>query len=293
MHTISSDPANASAILLIHCPDNKGIVATVSEFIYKNNGNITALAQHVDQDQQVFFMRIEWELDGFIIPDDKIGEYFDTLIAKKYDMQWQLHFSSEVPRLAIFVSRQPHCLYDLLARWKSGELEVVIPLIISNHEDLRPVAEQFGVDFHHFPICGDTKDEQEEAQLELLARHRVEFIVLARYMQILSPAFISRYRNRIINIHHSFLPAFPGARPYHSAYERGVKIIGATSHYVTEELDAGPIIAQNVIRVSHADAVTDLMRKGRDLEKVVLSQAVWHHLQRQILVYRNRTVVFA
>ena len=293
MHTLSSDPTNASAILLIHCRDNKGIVATVSEFIYKNNGNITALAQHVDQDQQVFFMRIEWELDGFIIPDDKIGEYFDTLIAKKYDMQWQLHFSSEVPRLAIFVSRQPHCLYDLLARWKSGELEVVIPLIISNHEDLRPVAEQFGVDFHHFPICGDTKGEQEEAQLELLAKHRVECIVLARYMQILSAEFIGRYRNRIINIHHSFLPAFPGARPYHSAYERGVKIIGATSHYVTEELDAGPIIAQNVIRVSHADAVADLMRKGRDLEKVVLSQAVWHHLQRQILVYRNRTVVFA
>jgi formyltetrahydrofolate deformylase len=293
MHTISADPANASAILLIHCPDNKGIVATVSEFIYRNNGNITALAQHVDQDQQVFFMRIEWELDGFIIPDDKIGEYFDTLIAKKYDMQWQLHFSSEVPRLAIFVSRQPHCLYDLLARWKSGELEVAIPLIVSNHEDLRPVAEQFGVDFHHFAICGDTKGEQEEAQLELLAQHRVECIVLARYMQILSAEFIGRYRNRIINIHHSFLPAFPGARPYHSAYERGVKIIGATSHYVTEELDAGPIIAQNVIRVSHADAVADLMRKGRDLEKVVLSQAVWHHLQRQILVYRNRTVVFA
>ena len=293
MHTISADPANASAILLIHCPDNKGIVATVSEFIYRNNGNITVLAQHVDQDQQVFFMRIEWELDGFIIPDDKIGEYFDTLIAKKYDMQWQLHFSSEVPRLAIFVSRQPHCLYDLLARWKSGELEVAIPLIISNHEDLRPVAEQFGVDFHHFAICGDTKGEQEEAQLELLAKHRVECIVLARYMQILSAEFIGRYRNRIINIHHSFLPAFPGARPYHSAYERGVKIIGATSHYVTEELDAGPIIAQNVIRVSHADAVADLMRKGRDLEKVVLSQAVWHHLQRQILVYRNRTVVFA
>ena len=293
MHTISADPANASAILLIHCPDNKGIVATVSEFIYRNNGNITALAQHVDQDQQVFFMRIEWELDGFIIPDDKIGEYFDTLIAKKYDMQWQLHFSSEVPRLAIFVSRQPHCLYDLLARWKSGELEVALPLIVSNHEDLRPVAEQFGVDFHHFAICGDTKGEQEEAQLELLAQHRVECIVLARYMQILSAEFIGRYRNRIINIHHSFLPAFPGARPYHSAYERGVKIIGATSHYVTEELDAGPIIAQTVIRVSHADAVADLMRKGRDLEKVVLSQAVWHHLQRQILVYRNRTVVFA
>lgn len=293
MNTISSDPANASAILLIHCPDNKGIVATVSEFIYRNNGNITALAQHVDQDQQVFFMRIEWELGAFSIPDEKIGEYFDTLIAKKYDMKWQLHFSSEVLRMALFVSRQPHCLYDLLARWKSGELEVAIPLIISNHANLRPVAEQFGVDFHHFAITSDNKGEQEKAQLELLAKHRVEFIVLARYMQILSPEFISRYQNRIINIHHSFLPAFPGARPYHSAFERGVKIIGATSHYVTEELDAGPIIAQNVIRVSHADAVADLMRKGRDLEKVVLSQAVWHHLQRQILVYRNRTVVFA
>ena len=293
MHTLSADPANASAILLIHCPDNKGIVATVSEFIYRNNGNITALAQHVDQDQQVFFMRIEWELDGFIIPDDKIGEYFDTLIAKKYNMKWQLHFSSEVPRMAIFVSRQPHCLYDLLARWKSGELEVEIPLIVSNHLDLRPVAEQFGVDFHHFAINGATKLDQEEAQLALLAKHRVEFIVLARYMQILSPEFITKYKNRIINIHHSFLPAFPGARPYHSAFERGVKIIGATSHYVTEELDAGPIIAQNVIRVSHADAVADLMRKGRDLEKVVLSQAVWHHLQRQLLVYQNRTVVFA
>ncbi|MDX9835672.1 MAG: formyltetrahydrofolate deformylase [Desulfobulbus sp.] len=293
MNTISSDPANASAILLIHCPDNKGIVATVSEFIYRNNGNITALAQHVDQDQQVFFMRIEWELGAFSIPDEKIGEYFDTLIAKKYDMKWQLHFSSEVQRMALFVSRQPHCLYDLLARWKSGELEVAIPLIISNHANLRPVAEQFGVDFHHFAITSDNKGEQEKAQLELLAKHRVEFIVLARYMQILSPEFISRYQNRIINIHHSFLPAFPGARPYHSAFERGVKIIGATSHYVTEELDAGPIIAQNVIRVSHADAVADLMRKGRDLEKVVLSQAVWHHLQRQILVYRNRTVVFA
>ena len=292
MHTISSDPANASAILLIHCPDNKGIVATVSEFIYKNNGNITALAQHVDQDQQVFFMRIEWELDGFIIPDDKIGEYFDTLIAKKYDMQWQLHFSSEVPRLAIFVSRQPHCLYDLLARWKSGELEVVIPLIISNHEDLRPVAEQFGVDFHHFPICGDTKDEQEEAQLELLARHRVEFIVLARYMQILSPAFISRYRNRIINIHHSFLPAFPGARPYQSAYERGVKIIGATSHYVTEELDHGPIIEQDVIRIDHSDSVEDMVRYGKDIEKAVLARGLRYHLEDRVLVHGNKTVVF-
>ena len=292
MNTISSDPAKATAILLIHCPDNKGIVSTVSEFIFRNSGNITFLAQHVDMDRQVFFMRIEWELDGFIIPDEKIGEYFDTLIAKKFDMKWQLHFSHEVPRMALFVSKQPHCLYDILARWKSNEFEVRIPLIISNHPDLKQVADQFGVDFHLFEINGDNKPQQEEAQLRLLAEHRVEFIVLARYMQILSPEFISHYRNRIINIHHSFLPAFPGARPYHSAFERGVKIIGATSHYVTEELDAGPIIAQNVIRVSHADSVDDLMRKGRDLEKVVLTQAIWHHLQRQILVYQNRTVVF-
>ena len=292
MNTISSDPAKATAILLIHCPDNKGIVSTVSEFIFKNSGNITFLAQLVDMERQVFFMRIEWELDGFIIPDEKIGEYFDTLIAKKFDMKWQLHFSHEVPRMALFVSKQPHCLYDILARWKSNEFEVRIPLIISNHPDLKPVADQFGLDFHLFEINSANKPEQEEAQLQLLAEHRVEFIVLARYMQILSPAFIAHYRNRIINIHHSFLPAFPGARPYHSAFERGVKIIGATSHYVTEELDAGPIIAQNVIRVSHADSVDDLMRKGRDLEKVVLSQAIWHHLQRQILVYQNRTVVF-
>ncbi len=292
MNTISSDPAKATAILLIHCPDNKGIVSTVSEFIFRNSGNITFLAQHVDMDRQVFFMRIEWELDGFVIPDEKIGEYFDTLIAKKFDMKWQLHFSHEVPRMALFVSKQPHCLYDILARWKSNEFEVRIPLIISNHPDLKQVADQFGVDFHLFEINSDNKPQQEEAQLRLLAEHRVEFIVLARYMQILSPEFIGHYRNRIINIHHSFLPAFPGARPYHSAFERGVKIIGATSHYVTEELDAGPIIAQNVIRVSHADSVDDLMRKGRDLEKVVLSQAIWHHLQRQILVYQNRTVVF-
>ena len=293
MHALSSNPGTASsAVLLIHCPDNKGIVATVSEFIYKNNGNITFLDQHVDSSRQVFFMRIAWELDGFIIPDDKIGEYFDTLIAKKYNMQWQLHFSHEVPRMAIFVSTLPHCLYDILSRWKSNEIEVEIPLIISNHADLEPVAKQFGIDFHVFNITPGTKEQQEQAQLELLASHKIEFIVLARYMQILSADFISRYRNRIINIHHSFLPAFPGAKPYHSAFERGVKIIGATSHYVTEELDAGPIIAQDIIRVSHADSIEDLMRKGRDLEKLILSRSIWHHLQRQILVFQNRTVVF-
>ena len=293
MIAISSSPQPASATLLIHCPDSKGIVATVSEFIYKNNGNITNLDQHVDIKRQVFFMRVEWELDSFIIPDDKIGEYFDTLIAKKFDMQWQLHFSHEVPRMAVFVSKQPHCLYDILSRWKSLELEVEIPLIISNHPELEPVARQFGIDFHWFEINGDNKPEQEQAQLRLLAEHQIEFIVLARYMQILSAAFIGHYQNRIINIHHSFLPAFPGAKPYHSAFERGVKVIGATSHYVTEELDAGPIIAQDIIRVSHADSVDDLIRKGRDLEKVILSRSIWHHVQRQILVYQNQTVVFS
>jgi formyltetrahydrofolate deformylase len=293
MTAIPSSTEPASAILLIHCPDSKGIVATVSEFIYKNNGNITFLDQHVDIVHKVFFMRIEWELDRFIIPDEKIGEYFDTLIAKKYEMQWQLHFSHEVPRMALFVSKMPHCLYDILSRWKSQEIEVEIPLIVSNHPDLEPVARQFGIDFHLFEINGQNKREQEQAQLELLAEHQIEFIVLARYMQILSEEFISHYKNRIINIHHSFLPAFPGAKPYHSAFERGVKVIGATSHYVTNELDAGPIIAQDIIRVSHADSVADLVRKGRDLEKVILSRSIWHHLQRQILVYQNRTLVFS
>ena len=292
MKTSDAPLAPSSAILLIHCPDNKGIVATVSEFIYKNNGNITFLDQHVDALRQVFFMRIEWELENFIIPDDKIDEYFATLIAQKYDMKWQLHFSPETPRMAIFVSKLPHCLYDILSRWKSKEIDVEIPLIISNHPDLEPVARQFGIDFHLFAVNSDNKREQEQAQLQLLAEHKVEFIVLARYMQILSDDFISKYRNKIINIHHSFLPAFPGAKPYHSAFERGVKIIGATSHYVTADLDAGPIIAQDVIRVSHADSVEDLVRKGRDLEKVILSRSIWHHLQRQILVFQNRTVVF-
>ena len=237
-------------------------------------------------------MRIEWELSDFIIPDDKIGEYFDLLIAQKYEMKWQLHFSHELPRMAIFVSKMPHCLYDILSRWKSKEMEVDIPLIISNHRDLEPVAQQFGIDFYHFEINKHNKEEQEQAQLALLAEHNIEFIVLARYMQILTADFIEHYRNNIINIHHSFLPAFPGAKPYHSAFERGVKVIGATSHYVTADLDAGPIIAQDIIRVSHADSIDDLVRKGRDLEKVILSRSIWHHLQRQLLVFQNRTIVF-
>jgi formyltetrahydrofolate deformylase len=277
----------------MHCPDNKGIIATVSEFIAKNNGNITFLDQHVDASKSVFFMRIEWELNGFAIPEEKIGEYFDVLIGRRYSMQWQLHFSQEMPRMAIFVSKLPHCLFDLLSRWKSREIEVEIPVIISNHKDMEPVARQFGVAFEHFAITSANKQEQEKAQLELLARHGVDFIVLARYMQVLTEEFVSHYPNRIINIHHSFLPAFPGAKPYHSAYERGVKVIGTTSHYVTAELDGGPIIAQDTIRVTHEDSIEDLVRKGRDLEKVILARAVWHHIQRQVLVYQNRTLVFS
>lgn len=289
---MSLSESKATAILLIHCPDSQGIIATVSEFITKNNGNITFLDQHVDEVKRIFFMRIEWELDGFAIPADKIGEYFDVLIGKRYSMEWDLYFSSETPRMALFVSKLPHCLFDLLARWKSQEIRVDIPLIVSNHRDLEPVAQQFGVEFAHFEITKANKAEQEAAQLELLQAHQVDFIVLARYMQILSPEFVSHFPNRIINIHHSFLPAFPGAKPYHQAYERGVKVIGATSHYVTAELDCGPIIAQDIIRVSHRDSVEDLVRKGRDLEKIILSRAVWHHVRHQVLVYQNRTCIF-
>ncbi|NLZ16402.1 MAG: formyltetrahydrofolate deformylase [Desulfobulbaceae bacterium] len=293
MRLPSPDSASPSAILLIHCPDSKGIIATVSEFIAKNNGNITFLDQHVDAGKSVFFMRIEWELRDFAIPEEKIGEFFDVLIARRYNMNWQLHFSREMPRMAIFVSRLPHCLFDILSRWKSREIEVAIPLIISNHPEMEAVACQFGVEFAHFEINSTNKRDQEQAQLDLLARHEVDFIVLARYMQILSEEFVSHYPNRIINIHHSFLPAFPGAKPYHHAYERGVKVIGATSHYVTAELDGGPIIAQDTIRVTHEDSIDDLIRKGRDLEKVILARAIWHHLQRQVLVYQNRTLVFS
>ena len=284
--------SKASAILLMHCPDKRGIIAVVSEFICKNNGNIIFLDQHVDEVTGAFFMRIEWDLAEFIIPREKIGEYFDVLIGQRYQMEWELHFSSEIPRMALFVSRLPHCLFDILARWKSQEIRAEIPLIVSNHQDLEPVARQFGVDFAHFDMTRENKAEQEAAQLELLRKHQVGFIVLARYMQILSEDFVRHYPNRIINIHHSFLPAFPGAKPYHQAYERGVKVIGATSHYVTAELDCGPIIAQDIIRVSHRDSVADLVRKGRDLEKLVLSRAVWHHLRHQVLVYQNRTCIF-
>jgi len=281
-----------NAILLMHCPDKKGIVSTVTEFLDKNNGNIIDLDEYVDHDIGVFFMRIEWELSQFTIPEEKIGEYFNTLIAERYNMKWNLYFTDKYPRMALFVSKMPHCLYDILARYQAGEWKVEIPVIISNHDELKDVAEKFDIPFHVFPINKDNKAEQEQAELALLKKYNISFIVLARYMQIVSPDFIQHYPNRIINIHHSFLPAFPGAKPYHSARERGVKIIGATSHYATSELDGGPIIEQDVTRIDHKDDVRTLVRKGRDIEKIVLSRAVFLHLERRILVYKNRTIVF-
>ncbi len=280
-----------TAILLISCPDRKGILAEVTGFIAKNGGNILHADQHIDFQSSTFFMRIEWELDGFLLPKEKIEEAFRP-IAEKFGMDYQLHFSSEVKNVAIFVSRYDHCLYDLLYRFKAGELPGNLKLVISNHTDLQPVVEMFGIPFYYFPKNRENKLSVEEREIELLEREGIDLVVLARYMQILSDRFVNRFRNRIINIHHSFLPAFVGAKPYHRAYQRGVKIIGATSHYVTEELDQGPIIEQDVVRVSHRDSVEDMIRKGRDLEKIVLSRAVKWHLENKILVYDNKTVIF-
>jgi formyltetrahydrofolate deformylase len=281
-----------SAVLLIHCPDKPGIVVAITDFIHKNDGNILYLDQHVDTERGVFFMRIEWDLSRFVIQREKIAEYFYTLVGSRYQMTSQLHFSDTKLRMALFVSKLPHCFYDLLARYECGELNVEIPVIISNHDDLKHVAERLGIDFHHIEITGENKQQQEEKQKQLLVEYDIDFIVLARYMQVLSDDFVKAYPQRIINIHHSFLPAFPGGRPYHSAFERGVKIIGATSHYVTAELDAGPIIEQDVVHVSHKDTVEDMVRIGRDLEKIVLARAVRHHVHHDLLVYENRTVVF-
>lgn len=284
--------APRTAILHIHCPDRKGIVAAVSGFVHQHNGNVLHLDQHVDFEQNVFFMRMEWTLDDFDLSVARFAACFEPL-ARTFDMEWELFESDRRARMALFVSKQSHCLYDILSRHESGEFPVDIPVIISNHPEGRRIAERFEIPFHLFPITPETKVEQEARQMDLLAEQQVDFVVLARYMQILTPALVERYPHRIINIHHSFLPAFPGARPYHSAYARGVKIIGATSHYVTAELDAGPIIEQDIIRVSHKDTIEDFIRRGRDLEKSVLARAVWLHLRRQILVYNNKTVLFA
>ena len=282
-----------TAKLLLHCPDKPGILAEVTDFITVNKGNIIYLDQYVDHVENIFFMRIEWELKDFLVPQEKIEDYFRTLYGQKYEMDFRLYFSDVKPRMAIFVSKLSHCLFDMLARYTAGEWNVEIPLIISNHPDLQHVAERFGIPFYLFPITKETKEEQERKEMELLAKHKITFIVLARYMQVISEQMINAYPNKIINIHHSFLPAFVGAKPYHAAFQRGVKIIGATSHYVTTELDAGPIIEQDVVRITHKDSIEDLVNKGKDLEKIVLSRAVQKHIERKVLAYKSKTVIFS
>ncbi|MBW4453863.1 MAG: formyltetrahydrofolate deformylase [Nostoc indistinguendum CM1-VF10] len=281
---------NPTATLLISCPDQRGLVAKFANFIYSNGGNIIHADQHTDFAAGLFLTRIEWQLDGFNLPREFIAPAFNA-IAQPLGAKWEIRFSDTVPRIAIWVSRQDHCLFDLIWRQRAKEFIAEIPLIISNHSNLKVVAEQFNIDFQQIPINKDNKAEQETQQLELLRKYKIDLVVLAKYMQIVSADFISQFP-QIINIHHSFLPAFIGANPYHRAFERGVKIIGATAHYATADLDAGPIIEQDVVRVSHRDEVDDLVRKGKDLERVVLARAVRSHLQNRVLVYGNRTVVF-
>lgn len=281
---------SATATLLISCPDSPGLVAKFANFIYANGGNIVHADQHTDFATGLFLNRLEWQLDNFNLPREAISTAF-TAIAKPLKASWRLHFSDTIPRISLWVTKQDHCLLDILWRWRANELNADIPLIISNHDSLRAIAEQFSIDFYHLPITKENKAEQESKQLELLRKYKIDLIVLAKYMQILSSDFTQEFPNAI-NIHHSFLPAFPGAKPYHRAHARGVKIIGATAHYVTKDLDEGPIIEQDVVRVSHRDTVADFIRKGKDLERLVLARAVRLHLQNRVLTYDNRTVVF-
>ena len=280
-----------SATLLISAPDKKGLVAALANFLMTYNANIMHADQHQDASENLFLMRIQWELEGFTLPMDAFSAAFQP-IAAEHNMTWKVSLSSRKPRMAIFVSKYEHCLVDLLHRWRIGELNCDIPLVISNHEDCRRLVEFNGIPFHVVPVTRDNKAEAEAEQFRLLEEAGADFIVLARYMQVLSGEFVKRFPDRVINIHHSFLPAFDGAKPYHRAFARGVKLIGATSHYVTEDLDEGPIIEQEVTRISHRDDVEDLIQKGRDLEKVVLSRAVRWHVDDRILSYSNKTVVF-
>jgi len=278
--------------ILINCPDQTGIVCAVTGFIHTHGGNIIYLDQHVDKQANVFFMRLESDFDTDAFKIAVFKEEFESVLSKTYDMQWRLYTDEARPKMALYVSKYNHCLYDLLTRYKSGELKVDIPFIISNHKDLKYIGEQFDIPYYHIPVTKATKVSAEKEQLQLLQEYQIDFIVLARYMQIISPNLISHYTNKIINIHHSFLPAFAGAKPYHAAFERGVKIIGATSHYVTEDLDAGPIIEQDVTTVSHSHTIKDFITKGRDLEKIVLSRAVRLHVEAKTMVYNNKTVIF-
>lgn len=277
--------------ILIHCKDQSGIIASVTNFIANNSGNIVYIDQHVDREQDVFFMRLESEFTSFSM--DTFKSNFKSVLADTFEMKWRIYNAENKPNMALFVSKYDHCLYDILGRYNSGELHVNIPFIISNHMDLKPIADGFNIPFYHIPVTKDTKASAEDKQLQLCKEHNIDFIVLARYMQIVSSKIISKFPNKVINIHHSFLPAFVGAKPYHSAYKRGVKIIGATSHYVTEELDAGPIIEQDVARVSHTHAIDDLIAKGRDLEKIVLATAIKQHIARKVMVYNNKTLIFS
>ncbi|PKO47242.1 MAG: formyltetrahydrofolate deformylase [Betaproteobacteria bacterium HGW-Betaproteobacteria-22] len=280
-----------TATLLITCPDTRGIVAAIADFLHQNNANILHADQHQDAENNLFLMRVEWDLTDFKIEIENFEAAF-AAVAKQFSMQWQLKLSRHKTRVAIMVSQYDHCLADLLHRHKSGELACEIPLVISNHRDTEALVKFYGIDFHYIEVNKTNKVQAEAAQFKLFDDYQIDLIVLARYMQILSPDFVIRYPQRIINIHHSFLPAFIGARPYHRAFERGVKLIGATSHYVTEVLDEGPIIEQGTDRISHRDQVEDLIQKGRDLERVVLSKAVRWHIENRILLYANKTVIF-
>jgi formyltetrahydrofolate deformylase len=279
--------------ILIHCKDRRNIIASITNFISEKEGNIVYIDQHVDREQNIFFMRLESEFVNDDFSTESFKEAFKANLADKFEMKWRIYSSEIKPKMALFISKYDHCLYDLLGRYNSGELHLEIPFIISNHTDLKFIADSFNIPFFHIPVTKNNKEEAENKQLELLEKYQINFIVLARYMQIISPKLIEKYPNKIINIHHSFLPAFVGAKPYHSAYKRGVKIIGATSHYVTEELDAGPIIDQGVTRVSHTHSIEDLISKGRDLEKIVLANAVKLHTNRKVMVYNNKTVIFS
>jgi formyltetrahydrofolate deformylase len=279
-------------IILIHCKDQKAIISTVTNYIASKDGNIIYLDQHVDADENVFFMRLECEFSTKNWNLTALKTDFEQQLAKPLELIWQIYTQDEKPKMALFVSKYDHCLYDILGRYSAGELPLEIAVIISNHEDLKPIAERFSIPFHFVPFTKEIKEKGEKEQLDLLQQYKIDFIVLARYMQIITPNLIAKYRNNIINIHHSFLPAFPGAKPYHSAFKRGVKIIGATSHYVTEGLDEGPIIEQDIARVSHVNSIEDFIMKGRDLERIVLARAIKLHAERKTMVYDNKTVVF-
>ena len=279
--------------LVMNCPDQRGIIAAVTNLIHGNNGNIVYIDQYVDRVNAVFFMRVECEIADNEQGIENFKTNFIDSVGNKFQLKIDIYLNNALPKMALFVSKYDHCLYDILARHQSGELTVEITFILSNHNDLKSIADRFDIPFYHVPVTKVSKKEAEQKQLELLQEHQVDFIVLARYMQIISKDLIQHYPNKIINIHHSFLPAFPGAKPYHSAYERGVKIIGATSHYVTEELDAGPIIEQNTTHVSHLNSIKDFIAKGRDLERIVLSKALQLHVARKVMVYQNKTVVFS